>query len=144
MEEFAGKIAEQDMSSHLLTKTSRSKLTAEQSLTKTMLQPTEKDSPPPKTKKKPPRGRRGAITTKSNPIPLRCVTHRKENHCTTDSPTEVEALSPMLGFPDWESGNGRRCPQRILLRRPERFEYKNATRLEETDLVCTRVQGKSQ
>ena len=114
MEEFAGKTAEQNMSSHLLTKKSRSKLTAEQSLTKKMLEPTQKDTPHPKTKRKPWDGRRGAITTKSNPTPPRCVTHRKENHCTPDSPTEAEVLSPVSGFPDWESDDGR-CPQRIWL-----------------------------
>ena len=108
-----------------------------------MLDPTKKDTPHPKTKRKPWDGRRGAITTKSNPTPARCVTHRKEYHCTTDSPTEVEVLSPVSGFPDWESDNGR-CPQRIRLWRQERFEYTYATRLEETDLVCTRAQRKDQ
>ena len=47
-------MAEQHMSSHLRTKTSRSQLTAEQSLTKKkkkMLEPTTKDTPHPKTKK---------------------------------------------------------------------------------------------
>ena len=57
-------------------------------------------------------------------------------------PLDVKVLSPKSGFADWESGNGRRCPQRIQLWRPEGFVRWNATRLEETDLVCTRAQGK--
>ena len=43
-------------------------------------EPTERDTPCPKTKKKlQPDGRRGTITIKSNPIPAEWVTHNLEN-----------------------------------------------------------------
>ena len=49
-----------------------------------MLEPTKKETPHPKTKKKLQRdGRRGTILTKSNPIPTRWVTHKLENNNNT-------------------------------------------------------------
>ena len=47
--------------------------------------PPKKDSPHPKTKKKPQQdGKRGAITIKSNPIPTGWVTHKLENSNTKE------------------------------------------------------------
>ena len=50
-------------------------------ISRRMLEPTKKDTPCPKTKKKLWQdGRRGAITIISNPIPSEWVTHRLENN----------------------------------------------------------------
>ena len=48
--------------------------------------PPKKDSPCPKTKKKLQRnGRRGAMMIKSNPIPIRWVTHKLYNNTKTNN-----------------------------------------------------------
>ena len=50
-----------------------------------MLEPTKKDIPHPKTKKKPQQdGRRGTITIKSNPIPDGWVIHKLQNNNTKE------------------------------------------------------------
>ena len=50
--------------------------------------------------------------TKSNPISDQWMTHKLENNCTTEALLQERKFSPA-----WESGNGRRSPQRIQLDR---------------------------
>ena len=71
--------------------------------------PTKKDTPHPKTKKKQ-YGSRGIITIKSDPIPVRKVTHKLENNNTREVLHCCEGSGPHLRLPslgiwqrDWES-----------------------------------------
>ena len=41
----------------------------------------------------------------------------------------------MSGFPDWESGNGRRSHERVRILRPVEFEHKNYTGMRETETL---------
>ena len=64
---------------------SKLQLVVEQPSTGRHWNPTKKDTPCPKTKKKPQQdGRRGAVKIKSNPIPAGWVTHKLENNNTKE------------------------------------------------------------
>ena len=49
----------------------------------------------------------------------------------------------MSGFPDWESGNGRRSHERVRILRPVEFEHKNYTGMRETETLLLGVNTRS-
>ena len=115
-------------------KTPKSQLTAEQPLTKKLLEPTKNDTLHPKTKKKPQwDSRSGTITTKSNPIHAGWLTHKLENNYTTEVLTqEWKSWAPCQTSQPGGLARGR-SPQRIQLWRPVQFDHKNSTGLGQTE-----------
>ena len=126
-------------------------LVVEQSSTGKLWNPTKKDTPHPRTKKKPHwNGRRGTIMIKSNPIPnwvgdskLKTIIPKKFSHC-------CESYRPHIRLPAWEFGQGTGNPQGIWLWGPGGFDYRAFIGLGETEtlgghkqnFVCTRTQEK--
>ena len=91
--------------------------------------PPKKDTPGPKTKKKLHQdGRRGAITIKSNPIPVGWVTHKLENNNIKEVSHCVKVLNPTSGFPAWESNKGTGNSQGIWPWKPAGLHYIHRTR----------------
>ena len=83
----------------------------QQPLTGGCWEPPERDTPCPEIKKELQRdGRRGTVTTESNPIPAsggptdwRTVTPKKLSHCREGSEPHAVPLSVVRGQRDWES-----------------------------------------
>ena len=76
----------------------KSQLAVEQPSTEGHWNPPKKDTPGPKRKKKRD-GRRGTITTKSNPTPAGWVTHKLENSNTKKSSHCCEGSEPHITLP---------------------------------------------
>ena len=97
--------------------------------------PSKKDAPCPKTKKKPQwDGRRDAIMLKSSPILAGWAAHKLENNNTKEVlPLLWRFWAPMSGFLPWGSGKGTWNPQGIWLWRPVGFDYRTSTRLGKTE-----------
>jgi hypothetical protein len=75
-------------------------LAVELSLTRGCWNPPKKDTPDSKTKKKLHQdGRRGAITIKSNPIPVGWVTYKSENNNTKEVFPLCEGSEPHIRLP---------------------------------------------
>ena len=134
--------------SSLLIRTPKSQLTSEQPSTTTakFLEPTEKHTLYPKTKKNPQwDGRRDTITITSNSMPTKCVPQKFS--------IAVKVLSPISVFPAWGPGNGSQSPQRIWLWKPAVLDCRTSTGLWETETpilkghtqvpMHTKIQGKS-
>ena len=104
-------------------------------ISRRMLEPTKKDTPRPKTKKKLHQdGRRGAIMIISNPIPTGWVTHRLENNdAQRSSLTTVKVLNLTSGFPAWRSDKGTGNPQGVCPWGSVGFDYRTPRGLRETD-----------
>ena len=86
-------------------------LAVEQPLTGRYWNPSRKDTPHPRTKKKLQRNsRKGTIMIKSNPMPVRWATHKLENNNTKEvfpllrsSRPYIRLLSLGIWTRDWES-----------------------------------------
>ena len=130
----AGKMVEKNVSLPLLTKTPKSKLTTEQTLTKKNAWTYQKRYPTSEDKEEATRQEEGHNRDKIKSHPCwvgNPQTGKQLYH--SSSPTGVKVLSPTSGFPAWESGNGRRSPQRIWLWRPSGFGCRSSTGLRETE-----------
>ena len=93
------------------------------SIKRRMLEPTKKDTPYPKTKKKLYwGGRRGAVRIKSNPIPAGWVSHKLENSNIKEVLALFQRFWITLGCPAWWSDKGTRNLQGIWPRRPAGFD----------------------
>ena len=122
------------MNSSSSARTPKLLLAAEQPSTGGCWNPPKKDTPCPKTKKKPQSdGRRGAIMIKSNPIPAKWMTHKLENNNTK----EVLPLLWRLWAPHQASQTGGLAKGLgilgIWLWRPAGIDHKTATEQGETE-----------
>ena len=121
-----------------------------------ILEPTKKDIPCPKTKRKPLQdGRRGTITINSNPIPTEWVTHELENNNIKEVlPLLCEGSEHCVKLPslgtrqrDWESpGNLTLKASGIWFLLPWNFhntgETDSSFRGHKQNLACTKTQRK--
>ena len=102
-----------------------------------MLEPTKKETPHPTTKKKLQRdGRRGAIPTKSNPIPTRWVTHKLENNNNTKEvlPLLWRFWTPRQASQLGDPTKGLGIPRNLTLK-ASKSDYRTSTGRGETDFI---------
>ena len=98
--------------------------------------PLIKDTPRPKTKKKPPLdSRKSTILIKSKPIPARWMIHKLENKTIIPKkfPLCCEGSEPHISFLADGSNKGTGNPQEIWPQRPMGFDYKTSTGWGQTD-----------
>ena len=115
------------------TRTPKSQPVAEQPSTRGCWNPPKKDTPGPKTKKKPHWDqRRDAVTIKLNPITTWWMTHKWENEkYQRSSLSVVKVLSPTSVFPAWGSDKRTGNAQGTWPWRPSGFDYRTYTGLGE-------------
>ena len=107
------------------------------------LEPTNNDTPCPRTKEKPQQnGRRGTITIKSNPVGS--VTYKLENNNAKEVLTQLwKVLGPTWGTPARWSGQGTGNLQGIWFWRPVAFDYRISTRLGKPETLLSEGTNKT-